>query len=56
MHQCILRLLNQSDDEESLEALCRLMSTIGKELENPAAPTAGRSTSVTASASVILFY
>ena len=36
MHQCITRLLTQPGDEESLEALCRLLSTIGKELENPA--------------------
>ena len=35
MHQCLGRLLAQSDDEESLEALCRLLSTIGKELEAP---------------------
>ena len=33
MHQCIGRLLAQSDDEESLEDLCCLLSTIGKELE-----------------------
>ena len=36
MHQCILRLLSQPEDEESLECLCRLLSTIGKELETPA--------------------
>ena len=39
MHQCILRLLSQPEDEESLECLCRLLSTIGKELESPAVQT-----------------
>ena len=31
--QCILRLLSQPEDEESLECLCLLLSTVGKELE-----------------------
>ena len=39
MHQCILRLLSQPEDEESIECLCRLLSTIGKELESEAAQT-----------------
>ena len=42
MHQCIIRLL-KDDDEESLECLCRLLSTIGKELETPMQPTGPRS-------------
>ena len=46
MHQCILRLLSQPEDEESLECLCRLLSTIGKELETPMQARAGRSTSI----------
>jgi hypothetical protein len=46
MHQCILRLLSQPEDEESLECLCRLLSTIGKELETPMQAPAGRSTSI----------
>ncbi|XP_046441878.1 eukaryotic translation initiation factor 4 gamma 1-like isoform X2 [Daphnia pulex] len=46
MHQCILRLLSQPEDEESLECLCRLLSTIGKELETPMQVPAGRSTSI----------
>ena len=46
MHKCIVRLLAQPGDEESLEALCRLLSTIGKELENPATnASVGRSVS-----------
>lgn len=45
MHQCIIRLLAQPEDEESLEALCLLLSTIGKELENLATNTSGRSAS-----------
>ena len=52
MHQCIIRLLAQPEDEESLEALCLLLSTIGKELENLATTTSGRS----ASNSVIIFF
>lgn len=46
MHQCIARLLNTPDDEESLEALCRLLSTIGRELETPPPQTSGRSASI----------
>ena len=33
MHRCIDQLLKTPDDEESLEALCRLLTTIGKQLE-----------------------
>ena len=50
MHQCITRLLSAAEDEESLECLCRLLSTIGKELENPMNPQQG--TARTASNSV----
>lgn len=32
MHECIKKLLAQGD-EESLECLCRLLKTIGKELD-----------------------
>ncbi|XP_064599552.1 eukaryotic translation initiation factor 4 gamma 1-like isoform X2 [Liolophura sinensis] len=32
MHECVLKLL-KSHDEESLECLCRLLTTIGKELD-----------------------
>lgn len=32
MHECIRKLLSQGD-EESLECLCRLLKTIGKELD-----------------------
>ncbi|XP_038129047.1 eukaryotic translation initiation factor 4 gamma 1-like isoform X2 [Cyprinodon tularosa] len=32
MHDCIVKLLN-NHDEESLECLCRLLSTIGKDLD-----------------------
>lgn len=49
MHQCILRLLSQPEDEESLECLCRLLSTIGKELETPGQTAAGRSASTVCS-------
>ena len=32
MHECVKRLLKEID-EESLECLCRLLTTVGKELE-----------------------
>ena len=34
MHICILRLLKQQEDEESLECLCILLLTIGKDLDS----------------------
>lgn len=33
IHQCILRLLNQPEDEQSIECLCLLLETVGMELE-----------------------
>ena len=33
MHDCIVSLLKASSDEESLESLCRLLATIGRELD-----------------------
>ena len=35
MFDCIERLLKQESDEESIECLCRLLTTIGKELDKP---------------------
>lgn len=35
MNDCIERLLKQESDEENLECLCKLMTTIGKELDKP---------------------
>ncbi len=32
MHECVQKLLKY-DDEESLECLCRLLTTVGKDLE-----------------------
>lgn len=32
MHDCVKKLLN-ADDEDSLELLCNLLTTIGKELD-----------------------
>lgn len=32
MHDCVVKLL-KNHDEESLECLCRLLSTIGKDLD-----------------------
>ena len=36
MYDCIEYLLRDKTDEESLECLCRLLRTIGKELEGKA--------------------
>ena len=33
MHECVFKLLS-SKDEESLECLCKLLRTIGKELDS----------------------
>jgi hypothetical protein len=34
MHSCIQRLIQTPSDEEAIESLCRLLTTIGKGLEN----------------------
>lgn len=36
MYDCIEYLLRDKTDEESLECLCRLLRTIGKELDSKA--------------------
>ena len=33
MHECIMKLLTKSTDHESLECMCRLMTTVGKDLD-----------------------
>ena len=33
MHECVVKLLNSKLDEESLECLCRLLTTVGQEFE-----------------------
>ncbi|XP_046637850.1 eukaryotic translation initiation factor 4 gamma 1-like [Daphnia pulicaria] len=38
LHQCILRLLSQRDDEDYLEALCVLLITTGKNMESAKTP------------------
>ena len=35
MNDCIERLLKQETDEENIECLCRLLTTIGKEVDKP---------------------
>ena len=37
MYDCVEYLLREKADEESLECLCRLLRTIGKELDAKAA-------------------
>lgn len=34
MHDCVVKLL-KDEHEESLECLCKLMSTVGKDLDTP---------------------
>ncbi|KAK4027043.1 hypothetical protein OUZ56_016062 [Daphnia magna] len=38
MHQCIRKLLSHKEDEDSIECLCKLLTTIGKQLESPTLP------------------
>ncbi|KFM57183.1 Eukaryotic translation initiation factor 4 gamma 3, partial [Stegodyphus mimosarum] len=45
MHECIKKLLSQQD-EESLECLCRLLKTIGKELDEGKSNKAPRDTNL----------
>jgi len=42
MHEYVVRLLQSPVDEESLECFARLMSTAGKDLDNPQAKVRGR--------------
>lgn len=37
MHRCIRHLLDQND-EDNLECLCKLLTTIGKDLESKSPP------------------
>lgn len=39
MHECIRNLLGNENDEESLECLCRLLTTAGKSLDDETAQT-----------------
>jgi hypothetical protein len=54
MHQCILKLLSQPEDEESLERLCTLLSAIGKKLDVPLQAPAGRLTSISVCITALL--
>ena len=37
MHECVVKLLKKSEDHESLECMCRLMTTVGKSMDTPKA-------------------
>ena len=37
MHECIVRLLRSTSDEDALECFSRLITTTGKELDHPQA-------------------
>jgi hypothetical protein len=43
MHECVVRLLRSSSDEESLECFAGLITTTGKDLDKPEAKV-GRGT------------
>lgn len=43
MHDCVVKLL-KNHDEESLECLCRLLTTIGKDLDFEKAKVSQRDT------------
>lgn len=34
MHDCVIRLLRYSHDEDNLECLTRLLTTIGQDIDN----------------------
>jgi translation initiation factor 4G len=34
MHECFMKLLKKSEDHESLECMCRLMTTVGKSMDS----------------------
>ena len=42
MHECIVRLLRSTSDEEALECFSRLITTTGKELDHPQAKVRAR--------------
>ena len=37
MHECFMKLLKKSEDHESLECMCHLMTTVGKSMDTPKA-------------------
>ncbi|KZS12035.1 Eukaryotic translation initiation factor 4G-like protein [Daphnia magna] len=41
MHQCIRKLLSHKEDEDSIECLCKLLTTVGKQLESSTLPDNG---------------
>ena len=41
MHECMIRLLKSSSDEESLEGFAMLMTTTGKDLDKEEAKVCG---------------
>ena len=41
MHECVVRLLRSSSDEESLECFAGLITTTGKDLDKPEAKVSG---------------
>ena len=41
MHECIVRLLKSSSDEESLECFTTVIATTGKDLDIPEAKVCG---------------
>ena len=46
MHDCIVRLLRSSSDEESIECFCKLIVTTGKDLDHPKGKVLHRTTNI----------
>jgi|LakMenEpi03Aug12_release.lakeMendotaPanAssembly.Ray.scaffolds.fasta_scaffold683770_1 translation initiation factor 4G len=55
MRQCILRCLSKPEDEDWLERLCVLLTTIGKELECPTPLPAGKLTKKKSSVEMVCY-
>ena len=53
---CIRRLLIKPEDEESIECLCLLLTTVGNELEIRMQPSVGISASTSVCYRFILFF
>ena len=53
MHDCVTKLL-KANDNESMECFCKLMTTIGKDLDHPKAKV--RAKTLTQISTLLLFY
>ena len=56
MYDCVEYLLRDKTDEEGLECLCRLLNTIGRELDEKASEKVGAESSATRSRSFVVVF